>query len=86
MNKKGINHMNKKKEEINIVKKVCAEFNISQSELSRQLEVSPATISDWASGQIPKMAELALNLMIENKKIKQHLENVKKFYQTLQQI
>jgi len=77
--------MNKDKE-LNIVKKVCAEFDINQAELSRRLDVTPATISEWANGQIPKMAEMALNLMIENKNIKQHLENVKKFYQTLKEI
>lgn len=72
--------------EENIVKKVCREFDISQAELSRQLDVSAATISDWAKGNIPKMAEMALSLMLENKEIKEHLENVKKFYKTLQEI
>ena len=54
-------------EEQNIVKKVCKELNITQAELARQLEVSPATISDWAKGNIPKMAEMALLLILENK-------------------
>lgn len=70
----------------NIVKKVCRELNVTQAELARQLEVSPATISDWAKGNIPKMAEMALSLILENKEIKQHLENVKNFYKTLQEI
>jgi len=72
--------------EENIVKQVCKELNINQRELADKLEVSPATISDWAKGNIPKMAEMALLLMLENKEIKQHLENVKKFYKTLQEI
>lgn len=72
--------------EENIVKKVCKEFNISQAELSRQLDVSSATISDWAKGNIPKMAQMALELMLENKELKSHLENVKNFYNTLQKI
>lgn len=72
--------------EENIVKRVCKELGVTQAELARQLDVSPATISDWAKGNIPKMAEMALMLMLENKEIKQHLENVKNFYQTLQKI
>ena len=72
--------------EENIVKRVCKELNINQRELADKLEVSPASISDWAKGNIPKMAEMALLLMLENKEIKQHLENVKKFYKTLQEI
>ncbi|MCT7513691.1 helix-turn-helix domain-containing protein [Aliarcobacter cryaerophilus] len=72
--------------EENIVKKVCKEFNITQAELSRKLDVSSATVSDWSKGNIPKMAELALVLMLENKEIKEHLENVKNFYNTLQKI
>jgi len=69
-----------KDKELNIVKKTCKEFNINQAELSRQLDVTSATISEWANGNIPKMAKMSLELMIENKIIKQHLENVKKFY------
>ena len=72
--------------EENIVKRVCKEFNITQAELSRKLDVSSATVSDWSKGNIPKMAELALVLMLENKEIKEHLENVKNFYNTLQKI
>ena len=72
--------------EENIVKKVCKELNITQAELSRHLDVSQATISDWSKGNIPKMTEMTLKLIIENKELKQHLENVKNFYQTLQKI
>jgi len=75
-----------KQNEENIVKKVCKEFNITQAELSRKLDVSPATISEWAKENPPKMAELALSLMIENRELKQHLENVRQFYLTLQKI
>lgn len=73
-------------EKENIIKKVCKELNINQAELSRKLDVSPATVSDWAKGNIPKMAEMALELMLENKEIKEHLKNIKAFYETLQKI
>ncbi|MGM8975659.1 helix-turn-helix domain-containing protein [Campylobacter jejuni] len=66
--------------EENIVKKVCKELNITQAELGRQLDVPASTINTWASSKIPKMAELALNLLIENKTLKEKLEIFKLFY------
>lgn len=57
-----------------IVKDTCAELGITQKELADKLEVSPASISDWAKGNIPKMTELALKLLIENKELKHKLQ------------
>jgi len=57
----------------NIVKLTCQELGITQKELAERLEVSPASVSDWAKGNIPKMTELALNLMIENIELKKKL-------------
>ncbi len=62
----------------NIVKEVCKELNITQKELSEILGVPQTTISGWATTKIPKMAELALNLLIENKTLKEKLEIFKK--------
>ncbi|AJC87771.1 helix-turn-helix domain-containing protein [Campylobacter insulaenigrae] len=62
----------------NIVKKVCKELDITQAELGRQLDVPASTINTWASGKIPKMAEVALTLMLENKQQKEILETIKK--------
>ncbi|EOU2822789.1 MULTISPECIES: helix-turn-helix domain-containing protein [Campylobacter] len=62
----------------NIVKKVCKELDITQAELGRQLDVPASTINTWASGKIPKMAEVALTLMLENKQQKEILEAIKK--------
>jgi len=64
--------------EDNIVKRVCKELNITQAELGRQLDVPASTIGTWASGKIPKMAEVALTLMLENKEQKEILEAIKK--------
>ncbi|HHD0182637.1 TPA: helix-turn-helix domain-containing protein [Campylobacter jejuni] len=64
--------------EENIVKRVCKELNITQAELGRQLDVPASTINTWASGKIPKMAEVALTLMLENKQQKEILEAIKK--------
>lgn len=70
------NKMTEEKE--NIVKEVCKELNITQKELSEILGVPQTTISGWATTKIPKMAELALNLLIENKTLKEKLEIFKK--------
>jgi len=65
-------------EDENIVKRTCKELGITQKELAERLEVSPASVSDWAKGNIPKMTELALKLMIENIELKEKLNIFKK--------
>jgi len=57
----------------NIVKKTCKELGITQKELAERLGVSPASISDWAKGNIPKMTQLALELLIKNKNLEYKL-------------
>lgn len=54
----------------NIVKQVCRELNITQRELAERIDIPPTTISGWANGEIPKMTELALKLMLENESLK----------------
>jgi len=71
--------MNKETEKINIVKRVCAEFNINQKELSELLGVGTSTVSQWSQGDIPKMAKLSLEQMIEIKELKSKLELLKAF-------
>jgi predicted XRE-type DNA-binding protein len=63
--------------ESNIVKRVCKELDITQKELAEMLEVSPASVSDWAKGQIPKMTQLALEQMLELKSCKEKLKKIK---------
>ena len=57
----------------NIVKRTCKELGITQKELAERLEVPPTTVSGWANSDIPKMTELALKLLIENKELKEKL-------------
>jgi predicted transcriptional regulator len=70
-------------ENINIVKKVCKELGVTQKELAEMLEVSPASVSDWSKGQIPKMTQLALEQMIELKELKEKFEILKKAHRIL---
>jgi len=58
----------------NIVKSTCQELGITQKELAELLDVSPASVSDWAKGNIPKMTKVALELMLENKSLKHKLQ------------
>ena len=69
--------------EENIVKKVCKEFNITQKELAEMLDIPQATMSRWQNDNIPKMAKLALELMIENNNFKKGSEALKEAFRLL---
>ena len=58
--------------EENIVKRVCRELGVTQSELARMLGVSPQNVSDWQKRSLPKMTEMALKLLLENKNLKEY--------------
>ncbi|MCP4049891.1 MAG: helix-turn-helix transcriptional regulator [bacterium] len=64
--------------EDNIVKKVCRELGITQVELGKMLGVGQSAVATWASGQIPKVAEVAICLMLENKEKDSILQSIKK--------
>ena len=63
--------------EENIVKLTCKELGITQKELGDMLDVPTSNISRWANGDIPKMAKMALELMLENKELKIKLQIIK---------
>lgn len=65
-------------EDENIVKKTCKELGLTQKELAERLDVSPASVSDWAKGNIPKMTKLALELLVKNKNLEEKLNIFKK--------
>jgi len=68
--------MNKETEKINIVKKVCAELGVTQKELAKMLDVLPTAVSNWANGDIPKMAKLSLEQIIETKDLIKQLKDI----------
>lgn len=70
-------------ENINIVKKVCKELGVTQKELAEELGVPQTTVSGWSNGEIPKMTQLALELMLENKALKEKFEILKKAHKIL---
>ena len=69
-------------EEQNIVKKVCTELGITQKELAEKFGISTSAISQW-NEDIPKTAQVALELLIENKKLKDDLDIIKKAHELL---
>lgn len=73
-------------EQENIVKRVCRELGINQAELASMLDVSTHVVSKWNTTSIPKMAEMALELILENKAQKKHLININNFYQSMIEI
>ncbi len=61
----------------NIVKKACKELGVTQKELAEMMGVSPQAVSQWQV-ETPKTIQLALELLIENKELKEKLEIIKK--------
>jgi predicted transcriptional regulator len=71
------------REDINIVKKVCKELGITQKELAEMLDINPSAISNWVNNDIPKMAQLVLEQIIEIKDLKSKLKKVNDFKELL---
>jgi len=67
----------------NIVKLTCKELGITQKELAEMLDVQPTAVSNWVNGQVPKMVQLALELLLENKSLKADLEIIKQAHAIL---
>jgi DNA-binding transcriptional regulator YiaG len=60
--------------ESNIVKRVCKELDITQKELAEMLEVHLTTVQKWvASEELPKNVEKSVELLLENKQLKERL-------------
>jgi transcriptional regulator with XRE-family HTH domain len=60
----------------NIIKQICKELNISQTELAKQTGYARETISRWKnSNDIPKSAENHLMLLMKYEKFK-NIENL----------
>ena len=68
----------------NLVKQVCKEYKLTVNQLSEKLDIPRGTIGRWSSSEnIPKTAEIALSLMLENKRLKDKLMNINDFKDSL---
>ncbi len=73
--------------EENLVKQVCKEYGITQIELAEKLDIPRGTISRWVStDNMPKTAELALELMLKNKELETKLDFFKGFRKALNEL
>ncbi|QCD52832.1 helix-turn-helix domain-containing protein [Campylobacter sp. RM16192] len=70
----------------NIVKRVCAELKITQRELAERMDIPESTIARWKSGDIPRLAELYLNALLENVSLKEKLEAIKKAHEIVSKL
>lgn len=59
----------------NTVKDVCAELKITQNELAEMLGLHYTTFAKWKDG-IPKSSQIALDLLIENHRLKSKLASI----------
>ena len=67
--------------QVTLIERAKKELSISNMELSKKLKVGSSSISEWANGKrnIPYGTLLAIELMIENQKLKKDLEVVDAF-------
>ncbi|WP_297945451.1 helix-turn-helix transcriptional regulator [uncultured Campylobacter sp.] len=67
--------------EQNIVKRVCKELGITQRELAERMDIPESTVARWKGGDLPRLAELYLNALLENIELKSKLETIKKAHE-----
>ncbi|WP_258033198.1 helix-turn-helix domain-containing protein [Campylobacter concisus] len=67
----------------NIIKRVCKELGITQRELAERMEIPESTIARWKNGDIPRLADLYLNALLENVDLKTKLEAIKKAHKIM---
>ena len=62
----------------NIVKKVCAELEITQKELAVKLGVHITAVQKWVTNaqNLPLQTQKTLELVLENHKLKQKTEKI----------
>ena len=72
-------------DETNQIKKACKILNITQKELAERIGITPSAISQWGN-EIPKTAQVALELMIENDMLKKDLKAIIKGHEVLNKL
>ena len=66
--------------EENLVKKTCKELGVNQKQLAEKMGVHNSTVRHWSANQeIPNMAENFMNILLENKKLKNKFSIVENF-------
>lgn len=71
-------------EKENIIKATCKELNINQKDLAEKIGISEGTLNNISStGKITKQIEKALELLIDNERMKKDFEIIEQFKQLL---
>ena len=74
-------------EKQNIVKRVCKELGITQRELAEIIKVNAGTPAQWVSkGEVPPTYQYLLELMLENKHLKEKIAKLTAFKELLNEI
>lgn len=73
-------------EKQNIVKRVCKELGITQRELAERMDIPESTVARWKGGDLPRLAELYLNALLENIELKSKLEAIKKAHEIVSKL
>ena len=74
-------------EKQNIVKRVCKELDITQRELAEIIKVNAGTPAQWVSkGEVPPTYQYLLELMLENKHLKEKIAKLTAFKELLNEI
>ncbi|HEC1777077.1 helix-turn-helix domain containing protein [Campylobacter sp. RKI_CA19_01128] len=67
-----------------MLRKICSVLGISRLELAEKLGLSKTTIDSWSdSSRISKTAQLAMELMIENHKLRCSIKNFQESFRSL---
>lgn len=67
------------------IKAICAELSITQNELAEKLGIHYTTFSKWKNA-IPKNAEITLDLLLENHRLKNKLAKISDAINTLKNL
>ena len=70
---------------MNKIKLVCSELKITQSELAEMMGFHYTSISKWKDS-IPKNVEITLNLLLENKRLKDEKAKIKQAIELLKNL
>jgi len=79
-------HFDPNYKENNIVKRVCAELGITQRELAERMDIPESTVARWKSGNLPRLAELYLNELLENIDLKSKLEAIRQAHKIISKL
>lgn len=67
------------------VKMICAELGITQNELAELMGLHYTAFSKWKE-KIPKNADICLDLILENHRLKKQMREIKTAIHTLQNL